>query len=74
MTKVQLKFELARELDSKAMEAIANAHSYYGIHYVQLHPSLNSLVVEYDASRLTGTDVEATLHRAGVPVQRQLRP
>ena len=36
MTKVQAKFELERPLDERAMEAIAKAHSYYGIQLVKL--------------------------------------
>jgi hypothetical protein len=71
MTKVQVQFDLAKPLDEPAMEAIANAHGYYGILYVRLQPSMDSIFVEYDASRLTDTDVEATLHRAGIPVQRK---
>lgn len=71
MTKVQVQFDLAKPLDERALEAVANAHVYYGIHYVRLEPSMQSILVEYDASRLTETDVEATLHRAGIPVQRK---
>jgi hypothetical protein len=71
MTKVQVKFELERPLDDRAMEAIAKAHGYYGIQLVKLLPSMDSIFVEYDASRLTETDVEATLHRAGIPVKRK---
>jgi hypothetical protein len=71
MTKVQVTFELERPLDEGAMEAIAKAHGYYGIQLVRLLPSLDSVLVEYDASRLAETDVESTLHRAGVPVKRK---
>ena len=71
MTKVQLRFELERPLDNDSMEAIAKAHGYYGIQLVRLLPSMDSIQVEYDASRLTETDVESTLHRAGLPVKRR---
>ena len=53
------------------MEAIAGAHGYYGIHLVRLAPSMDIILVEYDASRLAETEVEATLHRAGIPVKRR---
>lgn len=71
MTKVQVQFELERPLDEAAMEAISRAHGYYGIQLVRLLRSMDSILVEYDASRLTETDVESTLHRAGVPVKRK---
>ena len=71
MTKVQVQFDLERPLDEAAMEAIARTHGYYGIQLVRLLPSLDGILVEYDASRLTETDVESTLHRAGVPVKRR---
>ena len=38
---------------------------------VQLAPSLDKLVVEYDASRLSEKDVEAVLLRFGLPIQRK---
>lgn len=71
MTRVQVQFELERPLDEAAMEAISRAHGYYGIQLVRLLRSMDSILVEYDASRLTETDVESTLHRVGVPVKRK---
>jgi hypothetical protein len=71
MTKVQVTFDLERPLDDRAMEAIAKAHGYYGIQLVRLFPSMDAILVEYDASRLAETDVESTLHRAGIPVRRK---
>jgi copper chaperone CopZ len=68
MTKVLLRYRLLRPLDETVMERIAAAHSIYGIHSVRLAPSLDSITVEYDASRLTPEEVEAALHRAGIPV------
>lgn len=71
MTKVQLRFELARPLDEALMACIAGAHSQYGIHRVQVAPSLDGITVEYDASRLTPDDVEAALRKAGIPAKRR---
>jgi len=68
MTKVQLEYELARPLDDKLMDRIAAAHGVYGLTHIALSPSLDRLRVEYDASRLTATDVEACLHALGIPV------
>ncbi len=68
MTRVQVRYELERPLDERLMERIAAVHSIYGILRVQPATDFNGLVVEYDASRLTGADVDAALRRAGVPV------
>ena len=69
MTKVQVRFALQRKLDDDMMGRIAEAHSVYGITRVKVDSSLDSLIVEYDASRLKAADVEATLERSGIPVQ-----
>ena len=36
---------------------------------VQVAPSLDKLTVDYDASLMMKKDVEATLHRFGLPVR-----
>jgi hypothetical protein len=68
MTKVQLRYDLMRPLDETLMEQIARVHSVYGILRVQPSPSLDKLVVEYDASRLSPLEVETVLHKAGLPI------
>ena len=74
MTKVQLHYALTRPLDERGMNAIANAHSYYGIYLVKLARSMDSVLVEYDASRLTPAEVLATLQGAGIPVEEMAEP
>lgn len=69
MTKVDLRYRLTRPLDETLMQQIARAHGTYGILRVKLEPSLDALTVEYDASRLTRDQVEAVLHRAGIPAE-----
>lgn len=71
MTKVQLEYDLVRPLTDQDADGIGNVHSWYGIERVQLAPSLDRLMVEYDASRLSEKDVEAVLQRFGLPVQRK---
>jgi allophanate hydrolase subunit 1 len=66
MTKVEISFELERPLDAAACDRIAEARSVYGM--LRIEPGSGRLTVEYDASRLTAADVEATLRRAGVAV------
>jgi len=71
MTKVQLQYQLVRPLTDQDSNAVADAHSWYGMLRVQPAPSLDKLNVEYDASRLSEKDVEAVLHRFGLPIKRQ---
>ena len=74
MTKIQLQYDLERKATNQDAEAIAIAHSVYGIWYVRLAPSLDRIAVEYDASRLSEKDVEAWLIRLGVPIKRAPMP
>lgn len=69
MTKVQVRFRLERPLDEQMMPFIASAHSTYGIMRVQVEPSTQEIVVDYDASRLRTQDVGRVLKRAGIPVE-----
>ena len=68
MTKVQLEYDLLRPIDEPLLEQIARAHGIYGILRISLTPSLNRLMIEYDASRLSPLEVETVLHRMGIPV------
>jgi hypothetical protein len=69
MTKVTLHYDLARPLTDEDLENIANVHSTYGMSRVQVPPSLDKLIVDYDASRLMKKDVEAILMRCGLPIR-----
>ncbi|MBI2680958.1 MAG: hypothetical protein HYX25_08135 [Candidatus Solibacter usitatus] len=66
---MQLRFRLVRPLDERMMTQIVNAHTIYGIQRMQLAPAQDQIMVEYDASRLKPADVDATLARAGIPVE-----
>jgi hypothetical protein len=68
MTKVQKHFRLQRPLDESLMQQIADANSIYGIERIQIAPSREELMVEFDASRLRTVEVEAALERHGIPV------
>lgn len=68
MTKVTLHYNLIRPLTNDDLSAISNVHSKYGIARVQVAPSLDKITVDYDASRLMKTDVEAALMRFGIPI------
>ena len=71
MTKVQVHYDLVRPLNDEDAEAVARAHSVYGIMRVYVAPSLDRISVDFDASRLSENEVEAALIRTGVPLRRQ---
>jgi hypothetical protein len=69
MTKLQVNFKLQKPLDDFMMARIADAYSLYGIQKVKIAPTLDSLMVEYDATRLRPAEVEAALSNSGIPVE-----
>jgi hypothetical protein len=69
MTKVTLHYDLIRPLTDDDLPNIAKAHSTYGIARLQVAPTLDKITVDYDASRLMKTDVEAELMRHGLPIR-----
>ena len=69
MTKVQKHFKLEPTVSSEALlERINRAQAIYGIERIKLSPTLDTVTVEFDASRLRVSDIEATLRRCGLPV------
>ena len=58
-------------LDDILLARISDAHAFYGIHKVTLAPSMDQMMVEYDASRLKPAEVESALAGAGIAVERQ---
>lgn len=70
MTKIQLSYPLLRALEDSDLDSIANLHGVYGIMRVQVAPSLDKVVVDYDATRMSEQDVESVLYRFGIPIRR----
>ena len=68
MTKVQVRFQLQKPLDDAMLARISEASAIYGIQKLKVAPSLDALMVEYDASRLRPAEVEAALAGAGIPI------
>jgi hypothetical protein len=68
MTKVTLHYDLTRPLTDEDLPAIGNVHGTYGMARLQLAPSMDKITVDYDASRLMKTDVEAVLMKHGIPI------
>jgi hypothetical protein len=69
MTKVTLHYDLIRPLEDADLPKLADLHSVYGIARVRPAASLQSLTVDYDASRMMKSDVEAALMRYGMPIR-----
>jgi hypothetical protein len=69
MTRVQMNFRLMRPLDDATLTRLSNESTLYGIQLVKLNPSMDGLMVEYDASRLGPAEVEKALTGAGIAVE-----
>jgi allophanate hydrolase subunit 1 len=69
MTKVQIRFRLDKPLDDLSMQRLSDATALYGIQKLKLSPAMDSLMVEYDATRLRPAEVESALAGAGIPVK-----
>jgi allophanate hydrolase subunit 1 len=69
MTKMQMNFRLLKPLDEGMMERLSDESALYGIQQVKLAPALDSLMVEYDATRLRPAEVEKALSGAGLFVE-----
>ncbi len=70
MTKVDVTYALSGAVDDALMQQIDRAHGIYGLLALHLSPALDSLRVEYDASRLKPEEVDHALHSAGLAVRR----
>jgi allophanate hydrolase subunit 1 len=68
MTRVQIRYRLQKALDESALTAIAGVNAKYGIQKIKVAPGLDSLSVEYDATRLRPAEVEAALAGAGIAI------
>jgi hypothetical protein len=68
LTKVQIYYQLDRPLDDDLLTRIGNAHSIYGIEKIQVSPTLDSLMVEFDATRFSASNVTAALRSRGLPI------
>lgn len=69
MTKVQTTYGLSRALDDRDFENVSRLTSVYGIFFAKVAPSLDSLLIEYDASRLSPSQLQAVLEQRGLPIK-----
>lgn len=68
MTKLDVHFRLLKPLDETTMRRLSDANTQRGIQQIKLSPTLDSLMVEYDATRLRPAEVAAALAAAGIDV------
>jgi hypothetical protein len=69
VTRIQVHFLLDGPLDDKQYSQIRDAQAVYGIERISLASTLDHIMVEYDASRLTLLDVESILRSHGLPIR-----
>ncbi|MFZ0589813.1 MAG: hypothetical protein WAM39_04985 [Bryobacteraceae bacterium] len=69
MTKVQASYKLSRTLEDKDFETLSRLTSVYGIFFAKIVPSLDKLLIEYDASRLSPGQLQAVLEQRGLPIK-----
>jgi allophanate hydrolase subunit 1 len=67
MTRIQMHFRLRQPLDDAMMAKLSDASAIYGIQKVKL--GADSLMVEYDATRMRPAEVEAALAQAGIAAE-----
>jgi hypothetical protein len=70
MTKCERTYHFDRPLDSTLLEAVSKAHGVYGIQKLKVDPSLLSVSVGWDASRLSRLQVESILAGFGLPLKK----
>ncbi len=68
MTKVQTTYRLSRKLDDQDLENVGRINQIYGIFLIKTTPSLDQLVIEWDAARLSTDGVQARLKQHGLPI------
>ena len=69
MTRVQLHFRLRQPLNDEMLARLSDAYAIYGIQRVKVAADLDSLMVEYDATRMRPAEVEAVLAGAGIAAE-----
>jgi allophanate hydrolase subunit 1 len=64
-----MHFHLRQPLSDEMLAKLSDAGAIYGIQKVKVAAGLDSLMVEYDASRLRPAEVEKALASAGIAAE-----
>ena len=68
MTFLQAVFSYEPPVGERQLIALNDVRDVYGIRLVRINEALRSVTVEYDASRLTRSDLEFMLRNAGIRI------
>ena len=72
MTTVEILFRLSGQPTETAAFALANAREVYGIRRISFDRTENTLLVEYDATRLNAAVVTQLVRRSGLELIEEL--
>jgi hypothetical protein len=71
-TNIDIEFRYAQHPTEDTMRAVAELYDVYGIRRVRLNQTDRTVLVEYDATRLSSAVVFQLLRRAGLSVTEQI--
>ncbi len=74
MTTVEILFRYKGQPSEPEIFALANAREIYGIRRISFDRSNNTLLVEYDATRLNAATVTQLVRRSGLELIEDLPP
>lgn len=69
MTFLEASFPYQPPIGQRELAALDGVRDVYGIRTVRFEETLHRIVVEYDASRLTKSDIAFMLRGAGIRLQ-----
>jgi hypothetical protein len=72
MTTVEIVFRYTGQPSESETFALANAREVYGIRRLSFERAASTLLVEYDATRLTAATVTALVRRSGLELIEEL--
>ncbi|KAA6459035.1 hypothetical protein DYQ86_17265 [Acidobacteria bacterium AB60] len=72
MTTLDIKFRYATQPSEAVLLALSGAREVYGIRRINFDREKQTVLVEYDATRLTGAVVANLLRRSGLDIVEEL--
>ena len=72
MTFLEVVFNYEPPVGERELAALNGVRDVYGIRLVRFDQERNAVTIEYDASRLTKSDIEFMLRNAGIRLQRPI--
>ncbi len=72
MTTMDIVFRYGTHPNQDVLTALSGAREVYGIRRLQFDRERQTVLVEYDATRLTGAAVTSLMRRAGLDVVEEM--